>query len=179
MVRPVPNGAGDGGNRMNETTITVAGNLVNDVDLRRTAKGDAVARFRLASTSSRFDRDRGHWVEGETTYWNVTAWRRAAENASASLAKGHPVVVFGRVRQRTVDRPAGEGSRTMQVTYTDLEALHFGQDLTRCRSVYQRAPIGPQSSELRTGTTGDGSGGNQSVGQASPDDSAVDRSRVA
>lgn len=200
-VRPVPSGAGDGGSELNETTITVAGNLVSDVEVRRTAKGEAMARFRLASTSSRYDRDRGHWVDGDTTYWNVTAWRRAAENASVSLAKGHPVVVFGRMRQRTVDRPVGEGGRTVSVTYHDIEALHFGQDLTRCRSVFQRSPIGPQSSELRSGQAGEadgpgrsdpgGAGSGSLPGEARPSGSvpvgeegsagepARDRSRVA
>ena len=138
---------------MNETTITVSGNLVSDVDFRVTSRGDAMARFRVASTSTRYDRASGHWVDGDTAYWNVTVWRRAAENARASLAKGLPVVLKGRVRQRTVDRAVpGVPGATMPVTFTDLEAQHFGLDLSRCRAVYQRAPIGPQ-----TGTAPDGS----------------------
>lgn len=131
---------------MNETTVTVSGNLVSDVDFRVTSRGDALARFRLASTPTRYDRGSGRWVDGDTAYWNVTAWRRAAENARASLAKGLPVVVQGRVRQRTVDREVpGVPGATMPVTFTDLEAQHFGLDLSRCRAVYQRAPIGPQT----------------------------------
>lgn len=131
---------------MNETMMTVSGNLVSDVDLRVTTRGDALARFRVASTIKRYDRASGQWLDGDTTYWNVTAWRRAAENAAKSLAKGHPVVVHGKVRQRTVDRDvAGAPGVTMAVTFTDLEAVSFGLDLTRCRAQYQRAPIGPQT----------------------------------
>ena len=99
-----PDGAGLNGGVMNEPMMTVSGNLVSDVDMRQTARGDALARFRVASTVKRYDRATGQWVDGDTAYWNVTAWRRAAENAAQSLAKGHPVVVHGRVRQRTVDR---------------------------------------------------------------------------
>lgn len=84
-------------------------------------------------------------MEADLAYWNVTAWRRAAHNAAQSLAKGHPVVVHGRVRQRSVDRPVdGRSTATVAVTYTDLEAVSFGLDLSRCLAVYQRAPIGPQ-----------------------------------
>ena len=44
----------------------------------------------------------------------------------------------------------------MAVTFTDLEAVSFGLDLTRCRAQYQRAPIGPQTGaadgEARSGS---------------------------
>jgi single-strand DNA-binding protein len=174
---------------MNETMMTVSGNLVSDVDLRVTTRGDALARFRVASTTKRYDRASGQWLDGDTTYWNVTAWRRAAENAAASLAKGHPVVVHGKVRQRTVDRPvAGVPDATMAVTFTDLEAVSFGLDLTRCRAQYLRAPIGPQTSgaagesmppeveDDRRGPADEGAGipgaavaGEESAGEGRPD----------
>ena len=134
---------------MNEPTLVVAGNLVSDVEFRLTARGDAMARFRVASTAKRYDRASGRWQDGDTSYWNVTAWRRAAENARDSLFKGVPVVVHGRVRQRTVDRQVPDSPGvTMSVTFTDLEAVHFGLDLTRCQAEFRRATIGPQTSDL-------------------------------
>jgi single-strand DNA-binding protein len=151
---------------MNETIITVSGNLVSDVDFRVTGRGDSLARFRVASTVTRYDRASGRWLDGDTTYWNVTAWRRAAENARASLAKGMPVVLQAKVRQRTVDRDVpGASGTTMPVTFTDLEALHFGLDLSRCRALFQRAPIGPQTDAgAQPGGEGGGSGGETSEG---------------
>ena len=143
---------------MYETTVTVFGNLVSDVDFRVTTRGDGLARFRVASTTQRYDRASGKWLDGDTCYWNITAWRRAAENARESLFKGVPVVVHGKVRQRTVDRPVPEAPGvTMSVTFTDIEAVHFGLDLSRCRAVFQRAPIGPQTgdpAERSTSATG-------------------------
>lgn len=145
---------------MNETMLTVAGNLVSDVDFRVTARGDALARFRVASTVKRYDRASGRWLDGDTTYWNVTAWRRAAENAAKSLAKGHPVLVHGKVRQRTVDREvAGAPGATMAVTFTDLEAVSFGLDLNRCRAQFLRAPIGPQTGPDQGESVGVGADG--------------------
>jgi single-strand DNA-binding protein len=153
---------------MNETIITVSGNLVSDVDFKVTGRGDALARFRLASTVTRYDRASGRWLDGDTAYWNVTAWRRAAENARASLARGMPVVLQAKVRQRTVDREVpGSSGTTMPVTFTDLEAVHFGLDLSRCRAVFQRAPIGPQTDAAgQPGGEGAGSGGAVSAGAA-------------
>ena len=135
------------GESMNETMVTVSGNLVSDVETRTTARGDVLARFRIASTVKRFDRQRGQWVDGDTCFWNVTAWRWAAQNAAASLAKGHPVVVHGKVRQRVVDREVNGAPPGVVVptTYTDIDAVSFGLDLSRCRSAYQRAPMGPQT----------------------------------
>jgi single-strand DNA-binding protein len=139
---------------MYETTVTVFGNLVSDVDYRVTTRGDGLARFRVASTTQRYDRASGTWLDGDTCYWNITAWRRAAENARDSLSKGVPVLVHGKVRQRTVDRPVPEAPGvSMSVTFTDIEALHFGLDLSRCRAVFQRAPIGPQTSDPAGGVT--------------------------
>jgi len=156
------------GGVMNETMMTVSGNLVSDVDFRVTTRGDGLARFRVASTIKRYDRASGQWLDGDTTYWNVTAWRRAAENASKSLAKGHPVVVHGKVRQRTVDREVpGAPGTAMAVTFTDLEAVSFGLDLTRCRAQYQRAPIGPQTGPVEGESLGHGDPGQgqQGVGE--------------
>ncbi len=126
--------------------MTVAGNLVSDVSVRVTSRGDAVATFRVASTVTRHDRTSGRWVDGDTTYFTVTAWRRAAENAAASLARGLPVVVHGRIRQRVADRPVPDSpGTTVPITYTDIEAVSFGLDLSRCRAHFERAPMGPQS----------------------------------
>jgi single-strand DNA-binding protein len=134
------------GGIVNEAFVTLAGNLVSDVSYRVTARGDAVATFRLASTVRRHDRASGRWVDVDTCYFTVSAWRRAAENARASLAKGFPVVVHGRLRQRVADRPVPEApGTTVAVTYTEVEATSFGLDLSRCRAHYERAPMGPQS----------------------------------
>ena len=175
-----PDGAGLNGGVMNEPMMTVSGNLVSDVDMRQTARGDALARFRVASTVKRYDRATGQWVDGDTAYWNVTAWRRAAENAAQSLAKGHPVIVHGRVRQRSVDREvAGAPGITMPVTYTDLEAVSFGLDLTRCRSAYQRAPIGPQTSSAQGPTSEAATEGepNRPIGEGGAGDPQSDEGR--
>jgi len=80
---------------MNATQITTAGNLTSDVELRFTPSGKAVANVRLA-VNYRVRQGEG-WVDAEPTYYDVTLWEKAAENAAESLRKGDRVLVTGQV----------------------------------------------------------------------------------
>ena len=117
---------------MNETYLTVVGNVVETPKLRRTRSGHWVANFRLASTTRRFDREKGAWTDAATLFVNVTAWRAMAENIAQSVHKGQPVIATGRYYQReyTVD----EQPRTSY----ELEATAVGHDLTRGVATFER-----------------------------------------
>lgn len=121
---------------MNDVMMTMVGNIVRDVELRFTSNGDSVASFRLASTTRRFDRATERWIEGDTHYVNVTCWRNLASNVAQSLKKGMPVIVYGRLRSREVQRPCGETSHT--VRYQDIEAYAVGPDLSRGTAEFTR-----------------------------------------
>lgn len=110
---------------MFDTQMTVVGNLVDSPRLRRTRNGHLVASFRVASTPRRYDREQGGWVNAQTLFVTVTAWRALAENVAQSLHKGQPVVVFGRYVQRE-----WEQEETLKTAY-ELEAIAVGHDLTR------------------------------------------------
>jgi single-strand DNA-binding protein len=123
---------------MNETIMTIVGNVVDDPRRRETKNGFAVTNFRVASTSRRYDREQERFVDNGTLYVTVTCWRAMAENVDKSVRKGQPVVVHGRYYQReyTVD----EQVRTAY----ELEATAVGHDLGRGTShftrVYHSAP---------------------------------------
>ena len=121
---------------MNDLMMTVVGNVIRDVDLRFTGNGDPVASFRVASNTRRFDRDSERWIEGDTHYLSVTCWRTLATNVANSIKKGMPVVVYGRMRSREVERPCGDGSHT--VCYQDIEAYAVGPDLSRGTADFTR-----------------------------------------
>ena len=53
---------------MNETLVTVVGNVATDPTMRVTSGGAKVTRFRLASTERRFDKGAGGWRDGYTIY---------------------------------------------------------------------------------------------------------------
>ncbi|MFF8816135.1 single-stranded DNA-binding protein [Streptomyces pactum] len=85
---------------MNETLVTVVGNVATQPEYRLTASGAGVVRFRLAATARRWDRTRQSWVDGSTSFYTVWAWRSLAENLAASVTLGEPLVVHGRLRVR-------------------------------------------------------------------------------
>jgi single-strand DNA-binding protein len=86
---------------MNGTTLTVIGNLTDDPELRFTPSGDAVARFRVASTPRFLDKASGEWKDGEPLFLSCTVWRQAAEHTAESLTRGARVIVSGRLKART------------------------------------------------------------------------------
>lgn len=121
---------------MNDITITVVGNVVNEVELRFTKSGEAVASFRVASSTRRFDRVHERWVDGDTHYFTVSCWRYLAHNVVQSVSKGMPVIVQGRLRSREVERPCKE--QTHMVRYLDIEAFAVGPDLARGVSTFTK-----------------------------------------
>lgn len=110
---------------MNDTTMTIIGNIVDTPKVRRTKSGHQVANFRVASTPRRFDREQALWVDGQTLFVTVTCWRALAENVGQSLRKGQPIVVSGRFYQREYEQ-----NETLRITY-ELEAIAVGHDLSR------------------------------------------------
>ena len=121
---------------MNDISVTVIGNVVNEVRLRFTKTGEPVASFRVASGTRRFDRASGAWMDGDTHYFLVSCWRGLAHNVLASVTKGMPVIVVGRLRSREVDRPCGDHSHN--VRYVDIDASSVGPNLTRGTATFSR-----------------------------------------
>src|SRR5689334_19345880 len=117
---------------MYETNVTVIGRLATDVGWSRLGDGTVVSNFRVASTERRYDRATGGWVDGEKLFVDVRCWRRLAENAAASLVKGDPVVVTGKLYSRNYEH---EGQRRTAVT---VEAQNVAADLSRCTVVLKR-----------------------------------------
>lgn len=127
-------------------TITLTGNLTSDVSLRATS-GGSVASFRLAVNDDWFDKKTGQW-RSRTVYLQVSAWRQLGEHVAATLVKGNPVVVVGRLSQRQYDKDG------QTHTVTDLDAETVAVDLARGTARYQAAPRGPQTSDLAQAAQG-------------------------
>lgn len=88
---------------MNETAITITGNLVENPELRFTPSGQPVAKFRIASTPRFLDKSTNEWKDGDALFLTVNVWRQAAENVAESLTRGTRVIVQGRLRQRSYE----------------------------------------------------------------------------
>jgi single-strand DNA-binding protein len=103
-----------------DTQITIAGNLVDDPELRFTPAGQPVARFRVASTPRYLDKNTNEWKDGDSLFLTCNVWRQAAENAAESLTRGTRVIVSGRLRQRSYETKEGEKRTVYEVEVDDV-----------------------------------------------------------
>lgn len=112
---------------MNETTLTITGNLTTDPELRFTGSGTAVCNFTVAATPRRFDKATGGWVDGEPIFQRCTIWRHLAENAAESLTRGTRVIVTGRLRSNTFETRDGDKRTTLELDVDEIGvSLQFG-----------------------------------------------------
>jgi len=135
-----------------DTQITIAGNLVDDPELRFTPAGQPVARFRVASTPRFRDNSTGEWKDGDSLFLTCNVWRQAAENVAESLQRGMRVIVSGRLRQRSYETKEGEKRTVYEVEVDDV-----GPSLRNASAKVARAQ--------RSSGSGGGFGGNQGGGQ--------------
>jgi single-strand DNA-binding protein len=117
---------------MNEPFVTFQGWVGGDVVYRDTKDGPVV-NFRVGSTP-RIRRRNGDWVDGQTSWFAVSAWRSLAENVRDSVRKGEAVFVHGRLRTDVWEREDGQSSTTYVV-----DATFVGHDLNRGTSDFMRS----------------------------------------
>src|ERR1700685_4360416 len=103
-----------------DTAITIAGNLVDDPELRFTPAGQPVPRCRVASTPRFRDNATGEWKDGDSLFLTCNVWRQAAENAAESLTRGMRVIVAGRLRQRSYETKEGEKRTVYEIEVDDV-----------------------------------------------------------
>ena len=98
---------------MTEASVSFAGNLTDDPEIRYTEGGIARAMFRVAVSGRK---------EQEASFFTVVVWRDQAKHAAQSLAKGSRVVVVGRLQQRAWTAEDGSARSTVEVVADELGA---------------------------------------------------------
>ena len=96
---------------MTEASVSFAGNLTDQPELRHTESGIARAMFRVAVSGRR---------EQEPSFFTVIVWRDQAEHAAQSLSKGSRVVVVGRLQQRSWIAEDGSARSVVEVLAEEL-----------------------------------------------------------
>ena len=96
---------------MTEASVSFAGNLTDQPELRHTEGGIARTVFRVAVSSRR---------DQEPSFFTVIVWRDQAEHAAQSLAKGGRVVVVGRLQQRSWTADDGSARSVVEVVAEEL-----------------------------------------------------------
>jgi single-strand DNA-binding protein len=96
---------------MTEPSVSFAGNLTDDPEVRYTEGGIARAMFRVAVSGRR---------EQEPSFFAAVVWRDQAEHAAESLSKGSRVVVVGRVQQRSWTAEDGSAHSVVEAVAEEL-----------------------------------------------------------
>ena len=101
------------------STITFAGNLAADPELRFTPSGRGVARFTVIENRRRRTEDGQGWEDAEPNVFRVQAWGSFAENVVESCGKGDREHDTGRIEtDRWSDKETRE-DRTAQHVKAD------------------------------------------------------------
>ena len=117
---------------MADNAVTLVGSLGGDPMLRSGTRGEWTT-FRLA-TSSRWRDPQGKWVDGPTSWFDVSADGELGRHAAASPTKGQRVVVHGTITVKEASREDGAKDRFVQVRATAL-----GPDLMFGTTVFTRS----------------------------------------
>src|SRR6185369_830105 len=133
-----------------DTVITLVGNLVDDPELRFTPNGQAVAKFRIASTPRFLDRQSNEWKDGESLFLTCNVWRQAAENCAESLQRGMRVIVQGRLKQRSYETREGE-----KRTVYEIEADEVGPSLKNATAKVVKTQRGGGAGSFAGGAAAD------------------------
>jgi single-strand DNA-binding protein len=118
---------------VNEIFVTVNGTVGTDVQLTSGERSNR-ARFRLATAERYLDRSSNQWVERETVWLDVICFRRLADHVAASVVKGQPVIVRGRLRVSHWESEKGP-RETLEVLATSV-----GHDLALGQASFARPP---------------------------------------
>lgn len=117
------------------TTVTVVGRLGADPEMKFSASGTGIAKFRVVSSKRKKVGE--EWTDTDVTWWSVTAFKELAEAAVETLAKGDAVIVVGTFKGREFEDRNGEKRRDYE-----LVADAIGPNLARPRKNAARPSSG-------------------------------------
>ena len=138
--------------KMANIDYTLLGNLIAEPYFKPFNSGNAVLRFRVATSDVKKEKnDNGDdvWRDYNQFYVDVECWGQLAVNAGASLRKGFPVIVIGKLVHEYWEGKDDKGEPALR-SKTTLKARHVAFDLARY-----------QVNSVRTSTSGNAIDGHE------------------
>ena len=111
--------------------VILMGNLTRDVEMRTTQSGQTVANFSLAV--SRSWKDQNGQTQEQTSFINCVAWGKPGEIIAQYVSKGSPLLVSGRLDQRSYDDKDGNKRTAVEVVVEDFNFVGGGRGGDRVR----------------------------------------------
>ncbi|HQT93267.1 MAG: hypothetical protein B7Z61_07585 [Acidobacteria bacterium 37-71-11] len=134
---------------MSVNKAILIGNIGRDIELRHTPSGLAVAKFSLATSENR--KDKNGQRQEQTEWHNIVAFDKLAEFCGKYLGKGRSIYVEGSIRTRTYDDDKGNRRYFTEII---AQTIRF---------------VGPKPQGTETGGSGGSGGGSSSGGGEAPD----------
>lgn len=104
----------------------------------------AFCTFRVACNDRRYDREQGKWVDGDTNWLTINAFRSLAHHAEQSFSTGDRVIVQGRLRVRRWENSEKSG------VSVEVDAEALGHDLRWGVSRFTKQSAAPSSEDAAT-----------------------------
>ena len=101
------------------------GNLTRDVETRTTPSGQTVSNFSLAVTRSWKGQD--GQTQDQTSFINCVAWGKVGEIIAQYVQKGAPLLVSGRLDQRSYEDKDGNKRQAVEVVVEDFNFVGGGR----------------------------------------------------
>lgn len=105
--------------------VILMGNLTRDIEMRTTPSGQTVANFSLAVSRSWKGQD-GQTQE-QTSFINCVAWGKVGEILAQYTSKGSPLLVSGRLDQRSYEDKDGNKRQAVEVNVEDFNFIGGGR----------------------------------------------------
>ncbi|NBC81746.1 MAG: single-stranded DNA-binding protein [Bacteroidetes bacterium] len=96
--------------------VQLIGNLGMDPELKEFDK-NKLARFSMATNES-YKNQQGEWVN-DTTWHNIVAWGKMADNIVNKLKKGSRIALNGKLNNRSYETSEGEKKYICEVILQD------------------------------------------------------------
>ncbi|MGI6612262.1 MAG: single-stranded DNA-binding protein [Candidatus Nanosyncoccaceae bacterium] len=106
--------------------VILMGNLTRDPETRTTPSGQSVTNFSIAV--NRNWKDQSGQLQEQVSFFNCVAWARMGETIAQYLTKGSPILVSGRLDQRSwEDKESGQKRSTIEVVVEDFNFVGGGR----------------------------------------------------
>ena len=105
--------------------VILMGNLTRDPETRTTTSGQSVTSFSLAV--SRQWRGSDGQNQEQTSFINCVAWGKPGEIIAQYVSKGSPLLVSGRLDQRSYDDKDGNKRTAVEVVVEDFNFIGGGR----------------------------------------------------
>ena len=128
--------------------VTLVGYVAQEPNIHTTKTGKTVTDLRVGITPRYKDQATGEWRDAESSYFTVSCWDRLAHHVRASMHKGEPVLVRGKIKTSTYEDKDGRPR-----TDTRITADTVGHDLSRGVANYIRHR--PGQAAANAGAPGD------------------------